>query len=239
MLLSRILLPTLILALCLGAFTTVSNQVWQQHTPFPMNTGAYWLYRGTTVWMSENGTVERRTITFKMEVTKTIARDNYFIACIKGHPFDLALCQGRPQRNDYLLVMKNSDELYLLHDDLRREALARLKAKHAKLDDLLTPVDLFLALPLAPEKKYGDPYMVSRDDDMCCWHVDEEWQHMLSNIIGASHRPYTGYRISYRTVPDEQIMDIVPGIGITTYRYLHHGSVSETSVRLTAFYPGK
>jgi len=39
-------------------------------------------------------------------------------------------------------------------------------------------------------------------------------------------------------LPDHTIIDFVPGIGITGYSYIHHGTVSEVKVKLVDFRVG-
>ncbi|MFZ4775826.1 MAG: hypothetical protein ACOYM3_10700 [Terrimicrobiaceae bacterium] len=41
--------------------------------------------------------------------------------------------------------------------------------------------------------------------------------------------------IAYRTTPDHQILDFVPGIGIVGFHYVHHGTLSETDLGLIGF----
>lgn len=38
--------------------------------------------------------------------------------------------------------------------------------------------------------------------------------------------------VEYRSLPDYQAIDLVPGVGITRFVYVHHGTVAETDVRL-------
>jgi hypothetical protein len=42
------------------------------------------------------------------------------------------------------------------------------------------------------------------------------------------------YQLTYRTGPDEQTMDFIPGIGLTTFIYVHHGTISEAHLKLVA-----
>lgn len=38
--------------------------------------------------------------------------------------------------------------------------------------------------------------------------------------------------VEHRSLPDYQLIDLVPGVGITRFVYTHHGTVAETDVRL-------
>jgi hypothetical protein len=46
------------------------------------------------------------------------------------------------------------------------------------------------------------------------------------------------YQLVYRTLPDHQIIEFAPNIGITRYTYVHHGTVSETDLKLIEFHLG-
>jgi len=71
-----------------------------------------------------------------------------------------------------------------------------------------------------------------RPDTFYAWYVES----------GEAIRPPSGWlvasptvlqwRLVYRTAPDHQVLDIVAGLGITHYRYGHHGTVAESDVEL-------
>jgi len=39
-------------------------------------------------------------------------------------------------------------------------------------------------------------------------------------------------------VPGYEIIEFVPGVGITRYTFFHHGTVSETDLRLIEYHKG-
>lgn len=41
-----------------------------------------------------------------------------------------------------------------------------------------------------------------------------------------------GWELVYRSAPDHAIVRIVPGVGITSYVYEHHGTVASVDVHL-------
>jgi hypothetical protein len=41
------------------------------------------------------------------------------------------------------------------------------------------------------------------------------------------------YTIRFMTMPDETIIDFVPGIGITRFSYSHHGSAANAEMKLS------
>lgn len=45
----------------------------------------------------------------------------------------------------------------------------------------------------------------------------------------------SSYTVARRTLSDHQVVDYVPGLGLTRYRYAHHGVVSEVDAVLIAY----
>jgi hypothetical protein len=71
---------------------------------------------------------------------------------------------------------------------------------------------------------------------MYCWNVLEEKQVAL-NVKGIdTGHTMTEFTIMQYTGPDHSIFSFVPGVGITRYQYVHHGTVSEVDVQLVEFH---
>jgi hypothetical protein len=88
---------------------------------------------------------------------------------------------------------------------------------------------------LAAGRLYGgEPDRGDRPDADYAWHVEVP----ISIADSAPWRRLAlvpmGWRIAYRTLPDHEVLDFVPGVGITRYVYSHHGTVADTDVRLVA-----
>jgi hypothetical protein len=49
----------------------------------------------------------------------------------------------------------------------------------------------------------------------------------------------SAYVLGYRTLPDEETLTLVPGIGITSFAYVHHGTIVEANVHLVAYRRGE
>ena len=98
---------------------------------------------------------------------------------------------------------------------------------------------LFLDLPLTGEKVFGETDQITRTDRSYCWFVDGEENSALDGVSGISPTDrFRQYRLVYQTRPDHVIMHFVPGIGITHFEYVHHGTVSECDVRLVEYRQG-
>src|SRR5262249_24082138 len=70
-----------------------------------------------------------------------------------------------------------------------------------------------------------------RDDLMYCWHLGRKRIAKL-NATGVPQSPVVQWTAWYRTNPDHQMLGFVPGVGIISYDFSHHGSISEAHVKL-------
>jgi ribonuclease I len=43
----------------------------------------------------------------------------------------------------------------------------------------------------------------------------------------------TRWRLAYRALPDEQTIDFIPGVGISRFEYVHHGTTATIDVHLS------
>ena len=61
----------------------------------------------------------------------------------------------------------------------------------------------------------------------------------LNDIKGlSSHPTTTEYELRFYTNPDHEIVKFADGVGITGFQYVHHGTISETNLRLIEFHKG-
>ena len=77
---------------------------------------------------------------------------------------------------------------------------------------------------------------MAREDGMYCWLVDSSRVISLDKFKGAPPGRHRVFTLAYRTNPDDQEFEIVPGIGITSYAYHHHGTIADTELKLTAMH---
>jgi hypothetical protein len=69
-----------------------------------------------------------------------------------------------------------------------------------------------------------------------CWNVEGESPfEMKANTNAVPLQNPREFSCVYRTSPDHSFMKIVPGLGITAYVYVHHGTLAETDLRLIDF----
>jgi len=200
--------------------------------PFPLHAGNYWVYQGSTRWTVPNSSkVEERSLTWKMEVIRTLRRGTVEGALIKGHPSDLAWYEEGKEPGEYIILRKEGVKYYLLDGERKDEAVAWLDGKVAGSGLPLDEWDLFLQLPLAKGKSFGGEK--GHDGGEYSWLVADHGRADLAGVKGLDPKQsWSAYTLTMMTGPDDLLTEFVPDIGITRFRYRHHGTISETDLRL-------
>jgi hypothetical protein len=216
-------------SLALAAVVAAAAQAQPGSSVFPMEKGTSWIYAGWVAWQEGS----RLQLTWKSEVLDSVERGTYKVALVLGDPRDLTWYSETTKRGCYLLMAVDDREFYL-----RRPASGCVLPQRG-FSDLARGVDLFLRLPARVGDVFGaDPETKRRfPDGRYAWCVDDRGPVSLAGIKGVpQERPFTAYTLMFRTNPDHQIATYVPGIGLTSYVYSHHGTVSEVDMRLVEFH---
>ncbi len=204
-------------------------------TYFPLSQGAYWVYQGTVKWTEETEVFEE-SLTWKMEVVEVIERGHVVGYVLKGHPADLIWYEKGKERGNHVIIQVGTGRYYASD----QASLERLKDEEDFLLGLVHESQLILDIPLIPGKFFGEVEQLTRPDASYSWFVGQEQPVKLEGIKGVSpSREVPQYTLNFRTRPDHQIIEFVPGIGITRFVYVHHGTVSEVDVRLIEYQPGQ
>jgi hypothetical protein len=96
-----------------------------------------------------------------------------------------------------------------------------------------------LNLPLHAGSDFGrDAETATRDDHWYCWHVEkvESRPVRLPGSWPSDSRDVV--TLSYRTLPDHQLVEFVEGVGIIRYDAVHHGTEGEVRLKLVGFQDG-
>lgn len=219
--------------------TIVAQETEAEKTVLPLSEGTYWIYEGVTKWTEENSTdLEEKKITWKMEVIENFQRGHVNVGVVKGHPADLVWYREGKERGDYLIIELKPGKYYLVMGDRVPEVLARLKDEGDFLANLLEESELFLEWPLLTGQVFGSTSQLARLDGGYRWNVEQQELVGLKTKRIASGSE-TQYRLTYRTAPDRVVVHFIPGVGISRYQYLHHGTISEIDLKLIEFQPGK
>ena len=211
----------------------------------PLSTGAAWIYRGTVHRIDPRSecTGERpcrrrkedRTWTWTVEVGRTVRHGQMTLAALKGFLDDLVwYADEAPARGDYLLVCMDDGRVYLLKGQDGGEIHRWLEDPSLLLPRLIER-HLLLVLPLVSGEAFG---------------CEEGSRGDYCRMVGAAAPfkprasaapPPAGaqleYSLTYRTRPDDQAMKFVPGVGITSYDYHHHGTLYDVHMSLLRYRP--
>ena len=207
---------------------------------FPLEKGTFWIYRGETKFLVKNPDVGKNepkaeVLTWRMEVVDTVARDRLFAALIKGAPFDLGWYKPGKERGDYLIVRAGTAAYYLLTGKEALDAWAKIKDASQSLFEIGQLGEVLIDAPLMEGKVYGGD-VGNLASGRYCWIVEGEREFNPKRFPAAGKlvNPHD-FTLAYRTNPDHQILDFVPGLGIVGFQYVHHGTLSETDLGLIEF----
>ena len=197
----------------------------------PLAKGNFWVYQGVTKWTEPGGKIREETLTCRMEITEVIRHgDSLLAAAVKGYPADLAWYKPGQKPGNWLIVRVGSCAYHLFSGEEAAKTLAQIRAKDPKLYELVSADSVLLDTPLVVDKRYGPYEQTARGE--YCWRVGSAEAFAGEGITGLAAASHTVYEVSYRTRPDHTIMGVVPGVGIVSYQYGHHGTVSETELKL-------
>lgn len=204
---------------------------------FPLLKGSYWTYQASVKWTKVGGEIVEKDLTWKMEVIDTAVYKNIIAVHLKGFPWELDWhYEDYPKRGDYTMLIVDAKKFYLLEGT---EAFEQIKNKEDLTYDS-SEDNLWFDFPLILGKSYShmNEFAKQRDDHYYQWYVKSESPADLESIKGIlpTTAAETEYEIEFYTLPAHRIINFVPGIGITGYTYVHHGTISEAYLKLVEFY---
>jgi hypothetical protein len=195
----------------------------------PLRAGTSWTYRAQVSWTPAGAAASRdTTITWTTLVLSVRSRDSVRVAVVQDWPTALAWWEpGHPPDTSLVACFAN----HVYHVSRSGGTLSGLADSLLASLGQLSPDDLFLELPLRTGDLYGrDPG--DRPDTFYAWYVESSAPvNSLLTGLGAPAGDSL-YTLIYRTMPDHQILDFVPGVGVARYVYSHHGTVAAASAVL-------
>lgn len=230
----------IILAMMLSIFTLPGQEAQKPATTdefFPMNVGTYWVYKGTVRWYDfENDKPASTEVTWKMSVDKVFRKNGLVAAVVSGFPADLDWSAGTTEPKPWLIVEDEKHQVY--YENLGPDFdLSKLEVGDHPFDKFLVEDNFFFQSPLRQGAKFCDAEAKKRDDGMYCWVVAEAVSKKLDSVKGIPVSEPSVYGLQYRSLPDDTTIELIPGMGILSYQYHHHGSVADTELQLVEFHP--
>ena len=202
---------------------------------FPMAVGTYWLYEGTVSWTdSGNDKPATQQISWKMSVNQVIRKKDLVAAVVMGFPADLDFSAGAvPQ--PWLILQ--DDKHHLFHVNLGPNYdLTKFDGPDPSFAPFMDADALLFQWPLRKGAKFCNDEDKGREDNMYCWVVSQETTKPEISIKGAPAGTLQVFELQYRCLPDDTTMELVPGLGLLSYQYHHHGTVADTELRLVEFH---
>ncbi|MFZ0980514.1 MAG: hypothetical protein WAN23_14025 [Candidatus Acidiferrales bacterium] len=230
----------LLVALVLALFAA-SAQGQNKTKDFPLTPGTYWVYQGfvrSSVVGSETGETKTTHVTWKTSVTRAIHVGGLTLAVIKGMPGDLDWSEGDATPSLSVVIRTLDAKFYLIEGDEAKSLLAELDHPQYSWQQVPIDEDWFLQLPLTEGKKFCGANGMRRTDDEYCWVTGPPHAALLANVKGVPSGKHIAYPVEYFTSPEEDEFDFVPGIGMVTYEYHHHGTTADTELHLIEFHDG-
>jgi hypothetical protein len=204
---------------------------------FPLHAGTYWIYKGTVRWYDyENDKPVSGEVTWKMTVERVIRRKGVVAAIVSGYPADLDFSAGATEPKPWLILENENHQIYF--ENLGPDYdLSKLDGDDHVFDKFMVDDNFFFQWPPHQGAKFCDDEAKKRDDGMYCWVVLETGAKKLASVTGALPGDQSLFKLQYRTLPDDTTVEVVPGIGLLSYNYHHHGTVADTELQLSEFHP--
>jgi hypothetical protein len=230
----------IVLLLAAGSilFCAAQNSRQPAGEVFPMRKGTHWTYRGEVAWQvtGEGAKVHRSRLDWNMDVIDSMQRGPYKAALITGLPRDLTFYEEGRKPGCNVLIGEEDKKFYLA-PCAQTASRRNLTLTEKDVSSMINEDNLILRLPLARGDTFGGDAERAAKDGMYAWYVQEIKRARLKGIAGVSGAiPWTEYVLTFRTNPDHEIVTYAPGIGLTSYVYGHHGTVSEVNLKLVEFH---
>ena len=205
-------------------------------SPIPLEKGNRWTYEGKIeTALSGSSTVYSTNISWVMEVIDSIKSTNAQAAVVRGFPDELPWYEPA-QVPGFCVLLNFSNHVYQIKAPNEKQARSILQDvinEPGKFSAKAQDFNELLALPLAKDKRWGGD--AKREDGYYCWRIEEVRRETLHIEGISSNQTVTTYRLAYRSLPDHQLVDVVPGLGITRYAFAHHGTIASVDVHLVSF----
>ena len=191
---------------------------------FPFVKGTTWTYAGTVKW-TDVRTPRSGSVRWTSKVRDAFNEGDIAAALLEGGVWDVAWWSPDARAESYVLLRVGTRYYLVRHDAKTLFAAVKASGRNALPPDLAD--ELWFDASLKPGALYRPSDVAPRDDTLYGW-----------SVAGAA-ATRSAYVLSYRTLPDEETLTIVPGVGITSFAYVHHGTIAEADVHLVAFHRGE
>ena len=200
----------------------------------PMAKGTTWVYSARVKWGDEGTAVAGvKTLRWAVTIADSIQKADIAAVLLKGGPWDLAWYDPSVKPKEHLIVRMGTT-YYLLHDEAAATFADIRAGKTSDLKDRLAD-DIWFQVPMEISDNYCAPEAEERAP-MGCWSVEKVTTTHSLRVPGFRAGPEsTEYFLTFMTNPDTEMMTLVPGLGIVSWQYEHHGTIAEASLKLVEY----
>jgi hypothetical protein len=218
-----------VIILAAAAAAGFAADPWEDN--LPAAAGDAWTYEGEVLTA---GAAAGETVAATIRLTTTVTKVERFgggvtLISLKGHPSQALGWEGgdpgaveelKAAPSGYLCI---ANKVFAL-DGARLEA-ARLTLKNGGplATDDVSYDDLAFEFPLVVGLRFGDAAAMTRADGFYCWVVADAKDYGDGRLV---------YHLLYNTNPDATEVWFVPRLGITRYKYTHHGTRHDVDLTL-------
>lgn len=215
-----------------------STQFFKASSEFPLEVGNRWRYEGTIEQELEGKRIVRRYVQIMMSVRDCINYGDISLYVMNGDPMDAQDWDGkrdnsnkkilRPQASKYG-YLEISNKLYYVPSEALGKLERKMKEKSFISSDDLASCELRFEFPLFKKQRFGEIAQSVRPDLRYFWYVDDEF--LFHEPRGDTVGEIKEFKVVQNRLPDYTEIRFLPHLGITYYKYSHHGTKCE--VRLT------
>jgi hypothetical protein len=206
----------------------------------PLTPGTYWRYEGTVTWYdADQDKAISAPVSWKMIVEQVAHTPELTAAVISGFPGDLNWSAGDVFPKPTLLVETAQHQVFLSALMSPNIHLPEEKSEADFFKKFMEEDNLLFQWPLHKGQKFCDAEMKQRSDNHYCWFIAAQSRRHLNSVKGIAARVSDVFLLQFVTNPDDEEIELAPGIGIVQYEYHHHGTVADTSLKLVEFHPGE
>jgi hypothetical protein len=224
-------------ALCMAGGLMAAPPV---SSPIPLEKGNRWTYEGRIeTTLSGNLAASPSTyitnLCWIMEIIDSTKTPNAQAAVVSGFPDELPWYEPA-QVPGFCVLLSFSNHVYQFKAKNEKEARSILRDvinQPGKFSAQSEDFNELFQLPLAEGRRWGGD--LQREDGWYCRRVEKARSAKLQIEGCSENTALTVYTLAYRTNPAHELLDIAPGLGITRYVFVHHGTVATVDVRLVSF----
>ena len=202
----------------------------------PFVTGTVWTYQALLKWTDTSNTLRRSEVRWTSTVTDAFDHGDVAGALLQGGVEDLFSWSGAPRPGSYEVLRVGTR--YFELSDVSKTTFAALKAAGRKA----LPADLdqhvWFDAPLTRGRVLRPRDMGPRDDTNYGWWIESVGPARL-DVPALRDPARQAFRLTYDTLASELHETVVPGIGVTAFTYVHHGTLAEAYAHLIAYRRGR